>query len=127
MELVVDDPYVLFFVVGADLDLVRPPTAGKLGEQLVEVRPLVHEVALAIEHDDRVLEAALPSPLRVRLARCRQPVRVAIGVPAGRIKLRIGRPRRAPLLRVPPLVLLEDLVGGRVEGKVAAIDNVNLR
>src|SRR5215471_15277516 len=32
MELVVDDPYVLFFVVWADLDLVRPTTAGKLGE-----------------------------------------------------------------------------------------------
>ena len=59
------------FVVGADLDLVRPTTAGILGEQLVEVRPLVDEVALAIEHDDRMLEAALPSALLLRLARCR--------------------------------------------------------
>src|SRR4030095_7579130 len=71
VELVVDDPDVLLFVVGADLDLVRPTTAGKLGEELFEVRPLAHEVALTIEHDDRVLEAALPTALFVRLARRR--------------------------------------------------------
>ena len=45
VQLVVDDPDVLLLVVGTDLDLVRAASAGQLAEQLVEVRPLVDEVA----------------------------------------------------------------------------------
>jgi hypothetical protein len=71
VQLVVDNPDVLRFVIGADLNLVGPTTAGILREQRVEVRPLVDEVALAIENDDRVLEPALPSALFLRLARRR--------------------------------------------------------
>ena len=97
VQLVVDDPDVLLGVVGADLDLVRPAAARQLAEHLVEVRPLVDEVALAVDDDDRVLEAPLPSALRLRLARRGHAVAVAGGVAARRIQRGVRRPRLGAL------------------------------
>src|SRR5688572_10777845 len=74
VQLVVDDPDVLLLVVGADLDLMRAAAAWLLGKHLVEVRPLVHEIALAVDDEDRVLPAPLPPALRFGLARGAQPV-----------------------------------------------------
>ena len=64
VQLVVDDPDVLLLVIGADLDLVRSAAAGLLREQLLEMRPLLDEVALGVDDEDGVLPAALPAALR---------------------------------------------------------------
>ena len=97
VQLVVDDPDVLLFVVGTDLDLVRSATTGILREHLVEMRPLVDQIALLIEHDDRVLEPSLPSAFRLRLTGCGKAVRVAGGIAARRLQRRVRRPRRGVL------------------------------
>ena len=75
VQLVVDDPDVLLLVVRADLDLMRSAAAGQLREHLVEMRPLVDEVALAV-HDDRS-SARTGAPIRASLPartsrRCRR-------------------------------------------------------
>ena len=96
VELVVDDPDVLLLVVRADLDLMRPPAAGQLAEHLVEMRPLADQVALAVHDDDRVLKAAFPSALRLRLTRGRDAVAVAGGVSARRVSAAYGVHGLAP-------------------------------
>ena len=65
VQLVVDDPDVLLGVVRADLDLMRAAAARQLAEQLLEVRPLVDEVAFAVDDDDRVFPAPFPAALRL--------------------------------------------------------------
>ena len=54
----IDDPDVLFRIVGADLDVVRP------APNLVPLRPVLDHLAVAIEHHDYVL----PSPVDARPA-----------------------------------------------------------
>src|SRR5688572_22013009 len=77
VQLVVDDPDVLLLVIRADLDLMRSAAAWQLREHLVEMRPLADHVALPIQDVDRVLVAAFPSALRLRLTRRRNAVAVA--------------------------------------------------
>ena len=81
VQLVVEDPDVLLLVVGADLDLVRPAAARQLREQLVEMRPLLDEIALAVDDEDRVFEAALPAALGFWLARRGQPSELPVEFP----------------------------------------------
>ena len=66
VELVVDDPDVLFWIVGAHLDLVGSSAAWKLRKEFVGVRPFIDHVAVPIKHDDAVLEAPLPSATVLR-------------------------------------------------------------
>ena len=61
VQLVVDHPDVFVRIVRAHLDGVRPSPARLLAEQLVVLRPLVNEPAVAIDNEDDVLEPALPS------------------------------------------------------------------
>ena len=93
VQLIVDDPDVLLGIVRADLDLVRPAPARQLLEQLVVLRPLVDEVALPVDDEDRVLEPPLPAALGGRLAGRGEAVGVAGRVAARRRERRVRRPR----------------------------------
>ena len=92
VKLVVENPHVLLFIVRADFDLVRTAAAGQLLEQLVLIRPLVDEVALPVEDDDRMLEPPLPSAFVGRLAGRAEAVGVARRIAAGGSKRRVRRP-----------------------------------
>src|SRR6266849_10693040 len=83
LQLVVEHPHVLVLVVRAHLDLVRPAPARHL-EDLVVLRPLLYELAVAIHHEDDVVIAPFPAALRLRLARGAEPVVIAGGAAAGR-------------------------------------------
>ena len=58
------------------------------------MRPLVDEIAVAVDDDDRVLEAALPTALRLLAAGRRDAVAVAGRVAAAGIERCVRRPRR---------------------------------
>ncbi len=76
---------------------MRAAAARQLAEHRIEMRPLVDEIAFAVDDDDRVLEAPFPAALRLLAARRGDPVAVAGRVAARRIQRRIRRPRRGAL------------------------------
>ena len=97
VELVVDDPDVLLGIVGTDLDLVRAATARQLAEHFVEMRPLVDQVALAVDDQDRVLKPPFPSALRPPARRWRRGRRRCRWRPSGGLSATYGVHGAAPL------------------------------
>src|SRR2546428_5290497 len=91
VQLIVDDPHVLLTIVGVHLDLVRPAPAPHL-EQLVVLRPRVHHLAVAIDDEDDVVIAPLPSALLRRLAGRAEAVIISCGG-ARRGQHAVRRPR----------------------------------
>ena len=79
VQLIVEDPHVFLRIVRAHLDLVRPPPARRL-EELVVLRPLLDQLAGAIDDEDDVVVAALPTAFGGRLAGRGQAVVVSVGV-----------------------------------------------
>jgi hypothetical protein len=90
MELIVDDPHVFVGIVRAHLDLVWAPAAGRIKE-LVELRPGLNHLAVAIDDEDDVMVAAFPSALLDGLARCSLPIVIARCL-SGRIQHAVCRP-----------------------------------
>ena len=73
---------------------MRPAAARQLAEHRVEVLPLVDEVALAVDDDDRVLPATFPAALRLPAAGGGDAVAVAGRVAARRVQRPVRRPGR---------------------------------
>ena len=92
MQLIVDHPHVLVAIVRVHLDLVRPAAARILAEHLLEVRPVLNELAVAIDDEHRVVPPPLPSAFRDRFTRRAEAVGVARRG-AGRLEHAVRRPR----------------------------------
>ena len=71
---VVDHPDVLFRIVGTDLDVVRAAAAL---EEVIPLRPVLQQLAVAVDHQNAVLQARLA--LRGRLPEGAVASRVAFG------------------------------------------------
>ena len=93
MELVVEHPDVLLWIVGAHLDLVGTATARRL-EELVMLRPRLDHLPGTINDEDDVVIPALPPALGRRLARGAKPIVVARRATPRRIQHGVRRPGR---------------------------------
>ena len=92
MQLIIDHPHVLLGIVRAHLDLVRPAAAGHL-EELVVLRPRLHHLAGAVDDENHVVVAALPTAFLRRFTRRAEAIVIARRVAARRIEQRVWRPR----------------------------------
>ena len=82
VQLIVEHPDVLLRVVRVHLDFVRPAPALHL-EQFVVLRPRLHHLAVAIDHEDHVVVSPLPPALLLcRFTRRAQPIVVSRGTAA---------------------------------------------
>ena len=76
MELIIEDPDVFFGIVRVHLDFVRTAPAGCIEESVV-LRPPLHQLAGAIDHENHVVIPALPATFLDRLTGRAQSIIVA--------------------------------------------------